>query len=419
MRGVGSEPGLSWIPILGDNDRERALAIVRGIADDLRAHFSVPLDVSTPEAWSLAQGRSGVALFFAYLGRALGDDDSRAFASRLVEESLDAAAGQAALQYLFQGLTGVAWTVAHVDGWLFDLRDADPNDAVDDALLGLVTSAPWRGEYDLLSGLAGIGVYARERLPRAVAVELLSEVVTRLTELADQDPRYPFWWTPSERLPAHIRPRFPTGAWNLGAAHGVPGVIGLLALASAAGVASRPLMGRAVDWMMAQQLPAEDNAAFPSFQAPNAVAARSRLAWCYGDAGIAGVLLLAARLAGVPAWEEAAVTIAERAAAAPPVQSGVVDASVCHGSAGLAHIFNRLYQATRSPVLHAAADSWLEHVLDAWRPGVGVGSFVPPAGEGRLTPQPGFLTGAAGVGLVLLAACTPLEPRWDRLLLLS
>jgi hypothetical protein len=29
------------------------------------------------------------------------------------------------------------------------------------------------------------------------------------------------------------------------------------------------------------------------------------------------------------------------------------------------------------------------------------------------------LTGAAGIGLVLLAAATPFEPRWDRLYLLS
>jgi hypothetical protein len=31
--------------------------------------------------------------------------------------------------------------------------------------------------------------------------------------------------------------------------------------------------------------------------------------------------------------------------------------------------------------------------------------------------DPGFLTGAAGVGLALLAATTPVEPAWDRLLL--
>ncbi|MBI3726400.1 hypothetical protein HY251_20940, partial [bacterium] len=40
---------------------------------------------------------------------------------------------------------------------------------------------------------------------------------------------------------------------------------------------------------------------------------------------------------------------------------------------------------------------------------------------GREVPvdDPGFLTGASGIGLALLAASTDLEPAWDRLLLLS
>jgi hypothetical protein len=33
--------------------------------------------------------------------------------------------------------------------------------------------------------------------------------------------------------------------------------------------------------------------------------------------------------------------------------------------------------------------------------------------------DPGILTGAAGVALALLAAATPIEPSWDRMLLVS
>jgi hypothetical protein len=38
---------------------------------------------------------------------------------------------------------------------------------------------------------------------------------------------------------------------------------------------------------------------------------------------------------------------------------------------------------------------------------------------GRRIDNPGFLDGAAGVALVLLAASTAIEPTWDRVLLLS
>jgi lantibiotic modifying enzyme len=123
---------------------------------------------------------------------------------------------------------------------------------------------------------------------------------------------------------------------------------------------------------------------------------RSPLAWCYGDPGVAAALCVAG-------WHEYATDIAECAAARSIADNSIGDASICHGSAGLAHIFNRLHQATGTPSLRVAAEDWLSHLMDAQLADL----------------DSGFLTGAAGVGLVLLAAATPLEPRWDRVLLLS
>jgi lantibiotic modifying enzyme len=380
---------VTWTPLLDGPARERALQTVGAIANDLREQFSG--DVDEPEAWSLAAGRSGVALFFAYYGSACANDAAHAFAVQLVQDALEAAAGAAPLQHLFEGFTGVGWTLAHLDGWLLDLSEGDPNDALDAALLELVSTTPWSGEFDLLAGLTGVGVYALERRPRARALELLSEVVDRLAEL---DARQPFWWLAADRLPADVRARYSAGAWNLGTAHGVPGVVALLWKAHAAGMRSAtPLLERAVDWLLAQRRGADAECAFPSFTAPDVVAGRSPLAWCYGDPGTAGALFGAA--------PEAATAVIERAATRPVLGSGVVDASICHGSAGLAHIFNRLHQATGSEALRQTAREWLQQLVEMPR------------------REAGFLTGAAGSGLALLAAATPLEPRWDRALLLS
>jgi hypothetical protein len=41
------------------------------------------------------------------------------------------------------------------------------------------------------------------------------------------------------------------------------------------------------------------------------------------------------------------------------------------------------------------------------------------AGNIEWHPDPGFLTGAAGIALALLAATTAVEPEWDRILLAS
>jgi hypothetical protein len=101
----------------------------------------------------------------------------------------------------------------------------------------------------------------------------------------------------------------------------------------------------------------------------------------------------------------------------------VRDAGLCHGAAGLGHLFNRLYQATGHPELLVVARSWLERALAMRSLDRGVGGFVAwgPDAQGELDwrNDPSLLNGAAGVALALLAATTPIEPAWDRFLLLS
>jgi hypothetical protein len=63
-----------------------------------------------------------------------------------------------------------------------------------------------------------------------------------------------------------------------------------------------------VAWLFEQRLVAEDDASFPAFAAPGVPGRKSRLAWCYGDPGVAGTLLVAGR------WQAQAEDIAQRAA---------------------------------------------------------------------------------------------------------
>src|SRR5262249_10220302 len=148
----------------------------------------------------------------------------------------------------------------------------------------------------------------------------------------------------------------------------------------------------------------------------------ARLAWCYGDPGIAAALLWAARCVGEPAWEEEARAIARRAAGRPPDQAGVVDAGLWHGACGLGPLFNRLSQATGDEGRAGAARFWFERALAMRRPGRGIGGYeawLPGVGGQDWVGEAGLLNGAAGIALALLAATTATEPAWDRVLLVA
>src|SRR5262249_26596502 len=224
-----------------------------------------------------------------------GGADATASAAHL--NSAIRAAGAARLgPGLYGGLAGIAWASQHIRSRLTPEAEIGHR-SLDEALLSCVRRTPWRSHYDLIAGLVGIGVYAAERLPRPSAVELLTTVVDRLEETAEPVGTGVTWHTRPQLLPRLQREENPAGYYNLGVAHGVPGVVGLLGLACAAGVAperARALLDGAVRWLLAQRLPEGAVSSFGDWVVPGAPPDPwgSRCAWCYGDAGAAAALSL-------------------------------------------------------------------------------------------------------------------------------
>lgn len=411
----------SWQPLLSRPLADRALQVAEEIASDL----SEPSRQPSRGNASLVSGSSGRALFLAYLdqvrpGRGWGDG-----AAEALEQTVDLLGEAVSDPGLYSGFTGMAWVFEHLRGWFLDEEEDSAGEivlAVEKAL-----RVPWT-DFDLLRGIAGVGVWALERSPRPGGDECLRRTVARIAEMADRQEEGLAWATPAGQVPADRREGFPQGFIFTGVAHGVAGVIALLGEAQATEAGSRPLLNEAVRWLLAQKLPPEAPSAFACETAdeigPGVVYPRpTRLAWCHGDPGIAAALLGAARRAGEPAWEREALAIAKAAALRSPAETSIRDAGLCHGSAGLLHLFNRLYQATGDSDLAEAARFWFERTLELRRPGQGVAGFqawdIDEDRKPGWRDDPGFLNGAAGVGLALLAAATPVEPAWDRVLLVS
>jgi len=375
---------------------------------------------------SLAAGAAGLALFCAYLSRAGMDDDENA--TQFLSKAIRTISSEPMRPSLYVGFAGIAWVAAHLHEQLFDSDDEDPNAAIDSALIDYLSVSPWEDDYDLISGLAGIGVYALERLPRPSAIKCLELIVDRLDEKAEHNEDGITWLTHAHLLPKHQREQCPNGYYNLGLAHGLPGLIALLGQVCAAGVAvekAQALLNGAVTWILRQRQTTKAHSTFSHWINPNDPERDDcRLAWCYGDAGVSVSLLLAARCMKQAEWEREALKIARRAARRKLEDTGVVDACLCHGAAGLGHIFNRLFQASGEKVFRDAARSWFERTLNFRRPNEGFGGFLvyrvtQAADEPSWEAEPGILEGAAGIALALLAASTPIEPAWDRMLLVS
>ncbi len=305
--------------------------------------------------------------------------------------------------------------------------ESDPNASIDEALIELLERSPWRGDHDLVTGLAGLAVHAFERLPRPSARRCLELVLDRLGELAERGDGRATWRTWPQHLIEPTRSEYPAGYYNLGVAHGVPATVAVLARMAAAGIGdgrARQLLAEATAWVLDQRLDSPAGLSlFPRFVGPGISPVPARFAWCYGDPGVVAALLAAAGVAGDESLHDTALGLARRAAAEPTSRRDVIDASLCHGAAGLGHLFNRIQQSTGDVACADAARRWFARALDMRTAGEGLAGFRyrarPRDPESEMRDDPGLITGIAGIGLALLGAITTIEPAWDRMLLAS
>lgn len=427
-----------WKPLLANDEQDEPRHVIDVISQTLAGDprmWNLPVPnrwMSTPEEKrnpnpGLSGGLAGISLFWAYKYLAFGEKSDLEVASALLEQAFDITSEGTSSISFFDGFPGVAWAAQHFQQVVYGEVDDSMLEDVDQILCRHIGILGKGTDYDLVSGLVGMGAYLRDRLPSPEAVEGLSSIVDLLDEMAEEREPGLAWRTEREKVPQRQMADAPFGYFNLGVAHGSPGVVGLLASLIGTEI-NQAKVGRlldgAVNWILAQRLPRADPSLMPyNIPLTEGNINSSRLAWCYGDPGVALVLWEAAKALRSTELEKAALDMADSMVAIPPEQAKINDTSVCHGSAGMAHICNRLYQATGRESYAVAARYWLRDTLDKRVPDQGLCgymSFSPAILEGvDWVADPGILTGVVGVGLVLLAAVSAIEPRWDKHLLMS
>lgn len=409
----------NWIPLLeGDVAKSAARAVdgVRLELEDAVAAVDPPL--------GLSGGLAGYALTLAVLDqssnfRVSGETDAQSALALVADriENTDLKLG------LYAGIAGIGWssiTVAKLLG--NSVSDAlESVRSIDEAITELVHSSPWPHDYDLINGLVGYGVYALSHPDLSVGAAIFEGVVSRLRELAQTSPGR-VWWHTSRHLilnPGRYM-QYPTGYRDLGIAHGIPGVIALFARATSRNIGGevvRELLAYSIEFVLDQQQSAPRRSKFRSFVEENE---DSRLAWCYGDLGIAAAIYGAGRATGSSRWIDTGLEIAASCCRRSPPATGVVDAGLCHGAAGVGHIYNCFFQETRDDLFRRSAIQWFDNALAMRSTDPALGSFprFDPTKMSRVIDH-SLLTGSAGVALALSAALGGPTPVWNEMMLLT
>lgn len=376
-------------------------------------------------AQSLSQGTAGTALL--HIERALTGQGSWQRAHAWVRAAVggEVSAGPAAGLYL--GLPAVTFMLeaASAGGrYQAALTDTSVHLArLAHARAGAAAARMRAGrlagfsEYDVFSGLTGLGALLLRRDPGGSALERVLESLVALTRpLRTDSDEVPGWWTGHDPSRGSS-PGFPGGHGNFGVAHGISGPLALLghALRRGAAVDGQAEAVRTIlawleawrqdtgtgSWWPEWITRADLRAGRPGQRGPN------RPSWCYGTPGIARAGQVACIAVGDDAGRRVYEDALARCTGDHMQLERITGAGLCHGAAGLYMTAWRAARDAAGPAIGARLP--------------GLAALLHRRALGAGPEDPGFLGGSAGTSLALhvAEACAAPESGWDACLLIS
>lgn len=320
------------------------------------------------------------------------------------------------------GLAGIGWFYQFMndEGYFED----DTNYLLEDFdtyLSAVLKALMLSNETDFLHGATGIAYYFFSRSkdnPKAndvlqMYVDMLSKLVETeggMTKLATKD------FKTKETI------------YNISLSHGMSAVVSVLAriytIEALRTERLKNMIEGFVNYILAQEI---DKGKYGSYFPYTSIESSkemfgSRMAWCYGDLGVCSALYQVGKIMDRQDWVDKALEVLLYAAnnRRDLPSNLVMDACLCHGTAGIGQIFYRMWWNTRLPEFKSAADYWFNETLKMAKFEDGLAGYKSWMGpEKGYESEYGLLEGIAGIGLALTTYTYELEPRWDKCLLLS
>lgn len=375
-----------------------------------------------PDNIGLIGGQTGVALFLFYYAKFRQEEKYYDKGMEILANVFDIINEGFGYHTFASGLAGVGWAVEHLVKNEFIEADTDDILKELDPFIhqAMIFDIKENNNYDFLHGAVGCGIYFLNRLANAKTGEYLKELVDELEKRCEKEEDGGIKWR------SILNREENTEGYNLSLSHGIASIIAFLARLYEFDLYREkvtPLLDGAVHYLLSHSLDIDKFPShFPSWVQEGQPLSHSRLAWCYGDLGIGISLWQAAGIRGNAEWKERAIdTLKHSTGRRDLKENAVIDVGLCHGAAGIAHIYNRMFHYSGIEIFRETALYWLDNSIKMARHEDGFAGYKAWHTEkyGGWVAEPGILEGIAGIGLALLAAISEIEPGWDRCLLCS
>lgn len=277
--------------------------------------------------------------------------------------------------------------------------------------------------YDLIQGIVGIGIYCLNNLSLAPFFHMTQEIIKYLIHLTlpleVENKKVPGWYQPSHYLfHEKNQKQFPRGNFNLGLAHGMPGILAFLALASLKGVeieSQKETIRKLVTWLQERRKEYKDSFFWDtviSFEEEIALVKTKesvfsgRDAWCYGTPGVTRSLFLASEALKNEELKYYALESFCSVFYRSCQEWYLPGPTFCHGIAGLLMITHQMAKDSKSSFLTKKIDILKDSLLEYYQADYPFGfkNFeLCQTGEYAKLDQVGLLEGSSGILLTLIS----------------
>lgn len=361
--------------------------------------------------YGLLSGEFGVLLFLLYYEKYSGKShrDLDIYTERIVDNLLTRNIG-----YSFgDGLSGVLYLFEFLrDKKLLDFDTSDVEVLWHAYLNKSIQINMLNHNFDYLNGALGTVLY----LLKKNNLEEADSFINYLYEIADKDIANKFFRWESIIYPANKK------CYNLSLSHGHSSLIIFLSRflkVKQNDSKAEELLNGAVNYVISQQIDFSSfGSHFPPYIINDSPLIKSRLAWCYGDLGVALALWQTGKVKDCLDLKNKALEIfLDSTKRTNPEKEAVIDSGICHGSIGLAMIYRRMYIDTGLDNFKSAMDFWIDQTLKNSQFIDGLAGFK--TYKGSWESDYSFLTGISGIGLFFVSYLNNDSQEWDELLLLS
>lgn len=365
---------------------------------------------------------SGLAGHLLFLFNAHKFDENTVFET-IFSEKLDQLQEQLDEQSFdfSNGLAGQAWLLEYLNQADVENYDGELLKDVDTLFNNILSfEGVWAGEIEMVLGLGGYAIYAAFRSQFTDQTELYSKIIASFASSATYFENGNITWSqPIDSIYRFEKEDKTKPEYNLGLAHGIPGIIAAILPALEITVLKEQvcqLLIGSCDWLLEHQnLSSTESACFSMCVGKGNT---SRLGWCYGDLTIALTLARVGLALDKPNYIVRALDIARHAAKRDAQSASIKDAGICHGYFGLVTIFQLLNKLIPHPELQQAAKNWLQYGLNKYKEEGIESLYSYNIIEDAYSENFSFLMGYSGIGLVLLGVLTD-EVDWADCLLMD